>query len=527
MTHFAPSLALLLVVSACDPDGEAPSPTPGEELPAPDDDDDTVDDDDAVDDDDTGIDDDDVALGDAPPCAGALVGAVTLLDVATRVVGEVGDDLGAAVEDLGDSDGNGLREVAVGAAKAMDSAGAVLVFEGDPAAWDGASPVRRIAGTTSRLAGFHLAAVGDTDGDGESELAISAPFPGTLGAPPTVFVHSVASGAGGDLHAGNNEIQGSPEAEDGGFCPGMFGDHHLLNVAGGKDLDGDGVPDLVVGASGAVMNDGNGGAYVYSGPLTGLETPGTADAVLGGVEFCSKTGWQLDSPGDLDGDGFNDLLIGSWGWEPALYVVRGPVGGSMSLADSGLIYGSSKGHAIGNHSVSGGTDLTGDGAPDIVVAASGSGLSDRAAVHVLPGAGSGSVDIHGVGFRLFAERAGSNSFALDARGDFNGDGFADLLMGVRDYLDPVIDWPGAVYVQYGPITNDHELASADLMLLGGRSDGRIGEAGERAGWSVAFARDLTGDGIDEIVIGAPDYDGGPDEGRGAVYVVPGRPCSAE
>ncbi len=207
----------------------------------------------------------------------------------TRVGTEAGGRFGHSVDLLGDLDGDGYAEVVVGAPYADPNgpnSGRVVILSGA----DG-TPRHELTGEAWDHFGKSVCAIGDVDGDGLEEIACGAPF-ADVGAFNTgsALVFSAASGE--RLFA----VHG-----------GTTGDQLGSRVAAAGDVDGDGIPDLVVGIPGAdLAGIDSGGARAYSGadgrPL--LTIPGWAE------------GQYLESVagvGDLDGDGRGDLLVGAAG----------------------------------------------------------------------------------------------------------------------------------------------------------------------------------------------------------------------
>ena len=278
---------------------------------------------------------------------------------------------------------------------------------------------------------------------------------------------------------------------------GPDGSEAGVSVTRLSNLSGDGAEAFAIGSA--------------SGTSWLLETagPGSLDdlasATITGPEGARSV---LADPGDVDGDGYGDLLIGGATADGAAWLLHGPLTGSHTLADDGW-YGSKDGSGL---RVAGPGDLTGDGHPDLLIA---SPLSDVAGVDAgtiwllsadaAPGAfpDAAVATLTGDIERSFA------GYAMDAAGDFTGDGLPDVVIGAWGSDT----YAGTAYVQSGPLSGTGSLSDADLRLTGAVT-------WDVAGWSVAGTGDLSGDGQDDVVVGAYGVDTG-SYSVGTVYLLSG------
>jgi hypothetical protein len=210
-----------------------------------------------------------------------------------RPAGSYTVSIGTSVDVIDDLDDDGVREILVGLPDSGDVLrfGAVRIYSGT----DG-SEVRVHDGAGSAFSeyGAAVSGLGDLDGDGIEEYAIGAPDDGhVVGDEGSVWIHS---GHDGSLVA---------------FCPGdtrngRFGS----KIAAGLDLDGDGVPEFLVGSAGDVSAgvEGSGSVQVVSGTSCQVLDRLEDDDPAGDEGF---GGWSLAMPGDFNGDGIPEIVVGS------------------------------------------------------------------------------------------------------------------------------------------------------------------------------------------------------------------------
>jgi len=246
------------------------------------------------------------------------------------------------------------------------------------------------------------------------------------------------------------------------------------SVADAGDVNGDGYHDIIVGAYQPGGTD-TGHAYVYYG---GPGADAVADWTLTGAGVNDAFGYSVASAGDVNGDGYADVIVGSGSSHAYVFY-----GGSSPNAVADLTL--SEGAFQFGVSVSSAGDFNGDGYADVIV---GAPLGDQAFLY-FGGPGADSVAdliLNGSG-ELFGT-------SVAPAGDVNGDGHADVIVGGPTNGTGGLS-AGRAYVFYGGPGAD---ATADLALTG--------SAGQQLGNSVASAGDVNGDGYSDIIVGAPGGD---------------------
>jgi hypothetical protein len=299
------------------------------------------------------------------------------------------------------------------------------------------------------------------------------------------------------------------------------GDHAGVGIGSAGDVDGDGDDELLVGAYYSDRGGSDAGAaYLFDGTPQGTIDLSQADTVFVGEEPGDYAGVAVSSAGDVDCDGFDDILVGAYGHDDveegigAAYVILSPVTSGdvdLSSADTKFI-GEGGGDGAGRTVAQAG-DVDGDGCGDIILGAHfhDAGGENAGAAYVVYDIVPGTFSLSSADAKLVGEDDGD--FAgrwVASAGDADADGLADVLVGADQRFNGS---PGAAYLMYGPIYGTIDLSSADAKL--------VGEAGsDAAGVRVAAAGDTNGDGYDDILVGAFQNDNqGTDSG--AAYLIHG------
>lgn len=264
----------------------------------------------------------DLLLGDPASVGGAWLVSGAAPDLTVFLHGEIEDGgAGLAVALVGDADGDGLADLAVGApyggAELGGAAWLVLAPVSGPTALDDAN--WSLEGAVEDHVGRSVAGL-DADGDGYADLLVGATGADAAGenAGVVYLLRGPPEGAR-TLSDADAVVLGEAEGDGVGF-----------SVVDAGDLDGDGAAVWAVGATGEDSGGAFSGAvYLVTGAPEGTFSLADADAKLTGAAAGDSAGVGLSAAGDSDGDGRGDLLIGAWGvdaggdWAGAALLVPG------------------------------------------------------------------------------------------------------------------------------------------------------------------------------------------------------------
>ena len=409
---------------------------------------------------------------------------------------------------LGDLDGDGDLELAVGSWYLQGYVGGVYVMDargyaGHAASADTLAEATLLGAEVYNYLGAVGPEFGEQTGDGQADLVVAG-HDAAADAVDSVAVAVLEGGAGisGSLGAGNAlwTLSGAESTS-------------RAAVLSSADLNGDGLDEVVYGDGNPFI--GAGESDNYDGRVVIVDPSGCSGALSlsdGDVELRGDAGYdylgQKLGVGDLDGDGHDDLLISAHGSDAngadagAVFVIRGgafPSGGAISgVADLALLGAAGENLGEGADPLS--VDIDASGALDVLVSASD---DHRIRGWLDIGATTGTLDDGDAGLSI--RQAGTpDDFGLGlAAGDFDGDGVPDLAIGAPDddtYTVSFATTVGDVYLFAGPLSGELYAEDASAVLRGESVSDGFGQA--------LFAGDLDEDGISELVIAAPGAGGG-------------------
>jgi len=329
--------------------------------------------------------------------------------------------------------------------------------------------------------GFSVSIAGDVNGDGYSDVIVGAKGEYTYrkgnayiyygGFPMNTIADVVMTGES----IGN-----------------MFG----RSVSSAGDINGDGYSDVIVGASG--FNGNTGRAYIYYGSSS---MDNIADVILTGETTENYFGISVSCAGNVNGDGFSDVIVGAWGYNSRTgraYIYYGS--SIMNNVFDVRMTGESSGDFFG-WSVSTAGNVNGDGYSDIIVGSRENNAGTGSAYIYFGGSNMNNIfDV-----KMIGESIGNKfGYSVSTAGDVNGDGFSDIMVGAEYYNSAF----GRVYIYFGGISMNNV---TDLFMTGEATNNFFGE-------SMAPVGDLNDDGFSDIIIGAFGNEvGGDNAGRVYIY----------
>lgn len=319
----------------------------------------------------------------------------------------------------------------------------------------------------------------DFNGDGYDDVIVGAPNNDDNGIRDAGKVYVYFGGAGSTFDPDPNGTMTNSTADE------RFGS----SVASAGDFNGDGFADIVVGAKFSSERALLGGrAYLYFGGA-GDRFDGVADATLSDASARDNFGFSVSSAGDINGDGYSDVVVGAPGNDAAgsdagrAYVYLGgpkPPFDAAVLVFSGEAAEDSFGTAVNTAG-----DFNGDGYADVVVAAQRARQSSTVDCRAYLFLGSSTTELDSTADAVLGEgSATACTQRLGAAGDFNSDGFSDLVFGTQDALGATVS-----------------------LYVGGRSLPLLSPTLRNPSGAIQSASavgDLNGDGSSDLAVGSGD-----------------------
>jgi len=473
-------------------------------------------------------------------------------------------NFGCSVASAGDVNGDGYSDVIVGAYSynnGQTSEGMAFVFHGSSTGVSAVAAATVESNQNNALMGYIVATAGDVNGDGYSDVIVSAPnyangqsnegrayvYHGSaagINTTAAAIMESNQAGAflgncvasAGDVNADgySDVIVGAYTYSSGQASEGVAFVYHGsaaginispvsmmqsnqanaflgYSVGSAGDVNGDGFSDVIVGAH--FYDNGQadeGGAFVYHGSPTGINT--TAAATLEGNQVNAHMGYSVASAGDVNGDGYSDVIASAYQYdngqsdEGAAFIYHGSAAG-INIASVATLECNQAGAYMGWF-VNCAGDVNGDGYSDVLVGAYqyGNGEGGEGAAFVYQGSSSG-INATAI-VTLETQQVNALVSAVASAGDVNGDGYSDIIVGSRQYDNGELN-EGAAFVYHGSAAGINTTVTTTV---------ESNQASAQMGFSVSGAGDVNGDGYGDVIVGVNLFDNGQtDEGAAFVY----------
>ena len=378
------------------------------------------------------------------------------------------DNLGFSVSPAGDVNGDTYADVIIGARVAGDnSQGQAYIYFGG-ASMDSIADVILTGEESHDYFGKTVSCPGDVNNDGYSDVIVGADYNDAGGTEiGRAYVYF-----GGPAMNVNADVTLTGEANR---------DHFGSVVSSAGDINGDGYSDVLVGAQG---NDGGGSGsgrtYIYYG---GEKMNNTRDLIFTGELANDWFGCSVSSAGDVNNDGYDDIAIAAK-WNDEGGINAGQVyiyfGGSSIDSTADVILTGEEDNLQFGACVSSAGDVNNDGFYDLIVGMDKYGTGKAFLYY-------GGTSMDDIADLIFTSGLDNDGFgkSVSSAGDVNNDGFDDIIVGADGY-------PGNAYIFYGGLIMDDNI---DLVLPGIST-------GSRFGCSVSSAGDVNNDGYDDVIVGA-------------------------
>jgi hypothetical protein len=397
-----------------------------------------------------------------------------------------GDNFGYCVSTAGDVNGDGYSDVITSSPKKDSTKGKVYLYHGSSSGLSSTPNWTKAGEKNDDAFGSYVSTAGDINGDGYSDIII-----GAARFTYNNFTHC------GKSYVFHGSSSGLPATANWSALGENTNDFFGMSVSTSGDVNGDGYSDIIIGSNNYSNNRGK--VYAYYGNASGLPT--TASWTAMGENNDNLFGWSISTAGDLNGDGYCDIIIGAIGYSSKgrIYVYYG--NGSGLASWSWTADGENTYDGFG-WSVSVAGDVNGDGLSEVIAGACHySNYKGKVYLYYGSPIGIGSYP------NWFATGENNNDhfgYRVFIAGDVNGDGYSDVVIGANGFSN----YKGKVYAYYGSSTG---LSTSPNWTATGESNS------DMLGYSISTAGDVNRDGYSDVIIGVPGHNGG-NYGQGKVYV---------
>ena len=424
---------------------------------------------------------------------------------------QVNARMGYCANTAGDVNGDGYSDVIVGVAyydNGQTDEGRAYVYYGSASGLAASPAWTTESDQANSLYSFAVACAGDVNGDGYSDVIVGAPYydNGETDEGRAFVYHGSSTGL--SLTANWTGESNQAFASYGGTQSGLIG----YGIGSAGDVNGDGYSDIIIAATGYDNGQTDEGrAFVYHGSSTGLSV--AANWTFESDQVSAILGNSVASAGDVNGDGYGDVIVGDHAYD----------NGETDEGRAWVFYGSSTGLGVSpawtnevnqinaefGCSVACAGDVNNDGYADIIVGAltytNGQSSEGRAYAYFGSATGLPATANWTAEPNLANALFGGSVFSA---GDVNGDGYSDVIVGALGYNNGQ-SFEGGAFVYHGSASGLSTTLQAQL---------ESNQANAGAGFSVASAGDVNGDGYSDVIVGVPSYDNGQtDEGAAFVY----------
>ncbi|MEO8665852.1 MAG: FG-GAP-like repeat-containing protein, partial [Ignavibacteria bacterium] len=377
----------------------------------------------------------------------------------------INNHFGISVSKAGDVNGDGYFDVIAGAYGYISNTGRAYVYYGG-AAMNNVADVIMTGEGINNWFGWSVSASGDVNGDGYADVIAGA-----------INYNSVTGRS--YVYYGSPAMNNTPDLIMTGQTAGDF---FGISSTSAGDVNGDGYSDIIIGAYG--YNSNRGRAYLYTNVVTGDDI---SDITLTGETVYSDFGLVVASAGDVNGDGYSDIIVGAPIYNTSTGRAYIYFGGPLMNNVPDVVFTGEITYDYFGFSVSGAGDVNGDGYADVIIGALENSGNGKAYIFY-----GGSI-MNNVPDVIMHGEFPSDYFghSVAGAGDVNSDGFQDVIVGANEYNSN----KGRSYIFYGGASMNNV---ADVTMTGEF-------AGDQFGNSVSGAGDLNGDGYSDVIVGAPYY----------------------